>query len=218
MYIHTHTYTCTYTHIHIHIRLGGVGGAAPLGGGAHLLEEDAEPLVEALPDVGVQQVQVELDHLQVPRVPEPRWGGGKRPEGEILPAKIIPTKIIPTKLCGLKLSGEFPMDIRIPPLKIKILLESNLPKSRILVGRLAVRCAVRARVSAARSPDVAAVPLGVLQVGPHGGRIVQQLHHGHGLEILAMFIVVFCLNKQQKTTTKQRTYCCWLLLVLRPHP
>ena len=30
------------------------------------------------------------------------------------------------------------MDMRIPPLKIKILLESNPPKSRILVRRLAV--------------------------------------------------------------------------------
>ena len=28
----------------------------------------------------------------------------------------LPTKIIPTKICWLKISGEFPMDVRIPPL------------------------------------------------------------------------------------------------------
>ena len=32
------------------------------------------------------------------------------------------------------------MDLRIPPLRTKILLESNPPKSRILVWRLAVAC------------------------------------------------------------------------------
>ena len=50
----------------------------------------------------------------------------------------LPTKIMPTKIAWLKYSGKFPMDIRIPPLKIKILLESNPLKSRILVRRLAV--------------------------------------------------------------------------------
>ena len=39
------------------------------------------------------------------------------------------------------------MDPRIPPRKVKILLESNPPKSRILVGRLAVnRCRMHSRV------------------------------------------------------------------------
>ena len=51
----------------------------------------------------------------------------------------LPTKIIPTKIPWLNISREFPMNIRIPPLWIKILLESNPPKSRILVRRLAVR-------------------------------------------------------------------------------
>ena len=32
---------------------------------------------------------------------------------------------------------EFPMDMRIPPLEIKSMLEPNPPKSRILVRRLA---------------------------------------------------------------------------------
>ena len=49
----------------------------------------------------------------------------------------LPTKIIPTKTFWLKVSGNFPKDLRIPPLKIKILLESNPLKSRILVRRLA---------------------------------------------------------------------------------
>ena len=49
----------------------------------------------------------------------------------------LPTKIIPAKIDWLRCSGKFPMDI-IPPLKIKITLESNPLKSRILAGRLAV--------------------------------------------------------------------------------
>ena len=50
----------------------------------------------------------------------------------------LPTKIIPAKIRFLKLSGKFPMDMRIPPLDIEMLLESNPLKSRILVRRLAV--------------------------------------------------------------------------------
>ena len=51
----------------------------------------------------------------------------------------LPTKIIPAKIASLKLSRKLPMCLGIPPLNIKILLESNPPKSRILVQRLAVR-------------------------------------------------------------------------------
>ena len=43
-----------------------------------------------------------------------------------------------TKICRLNNSQKFPMDVRMPPLKIKILLESNPQKSRILVRRLTV--------------------------------------------------------------------------------
>ena len=50
----------------------------------------------------------------------------------------LPNKIIPTKIAWLKLSGKPPMDMRIPPLELKILIESSPPKSRILVRRLAV--------------------------------------------------------------------------------
>ena len=52
----------------------------------------------------------------------------------------LPTEIIPAKICWRwpKISGEIPMDMRIPPLKIQIMLESNPLKSRILVRRLAV--------------------------------------------------------------------------------
>ena len=47
----------------------------------------------------------------------------------------LPTEIIPTgtKIRRLKLSGEFPVDMRIPPLELTILLEPNPPKSKILV-------------------------------------------------------------------------------------
>ena len=50
----------------------------------------------------------------------------------------LPTKNIPTKIAWLRISGECSLDIRIAPFNIKILLESNPPKSRILVWRLAV--------------------------------------------------------------------------------
>ena len=50
----------------------------------------------------------------------------------------FPTNIIPTYIASLKLSEKFPMGLGIPPLKIKITLESNPLKSIMLVGRLAV--------------------------------------------------------------------------------
>ena len=52
-----------------------------------------------------------------------------------IPTKSIPTKSIPAKICW---SGEFPMGLGGLPLEIKILLESNPLKSRILVRRLAI--------------------------------------------------------------------------------
>ena len=56
------------------------------------------------------------------------------------PTPNLPTNIIPTKIAWLKLSGKSPMGLGIPPLKIKIMLESNSLNS-IMLGRLAVpRC------------------------------------------------------------------------------
>ena len=49
------------------------------------------------------------------------------------------TPNLPSKIAWLKLSGPFPMDMRIPPFRTKILLESSPLRSRILVRRLAVR-------------------------------------------------------------------------------
>ena len=49
-----------------------------------------------------------------------------------------PTNIIPTNIARLKLSGKSPMDMRIPPLCIKIVPESNPLKSTMLAGRLGV--------------------------------------------------------------------------------
>ena len=37
----------------------------------------------------------------------------------------LPTNIIPTKVAGRKLCGKSPTDMRIPPLRIKIMLESK---------------------------------------------------------------------------------------------
>ena len=50
----------------------------------------------------------------------------------------FPTKIIHAKIRWLNMFGKSPMDMRIPPLSIKIMLESDPLKSRILVRRLAV--------------------------------------------------------------------------------
>ena len=50
----------------------------------------------------------------------------------------LPTKIIPAKIRWLKLSGKFPMNMRVPPLEIKILIKSNPLKPWALVRRLAV--------------------------------------------------------------------------------
>ena len=49
----------------------------------------------------------------------------------------LPTQIIPAKIRRLRISGEICIDMRIPPLHINIMLESNPPRSRILVRRLA---------------------------------------------------------------------------------
>ena len=54
------------------------------------------------------------------------------------PTPSLPTNISPTKLAWLKLSGKFPMGLEIPPLNVKIVLESNPLKSIMLVGRLGV--------------------------------------------------------------------------------
>ena len=50
----------------------------------------------------------------------------------------LPTNIIPTNIAWLKLSGKSPMDMGIPPIKFKIMLESNPLKPTMLpriIGR-----------------------------------------------------------------------------------
>ena len=51
----------------------------------------------------------------------------------------LPTNTIPTKTAWLRLSRKFPMGLGIPPLIIKIMLESEPLTSIMLVGRLGVR-------------------------------------------------------------------------------
>ena len=58
----------------------------------------------------------------------------------------LPTKLIPAKIRRFKISGRFPMGLGIPPLNIKILLESKPLISRILVRRLAVYCCIMCAV------------------------------------------------------------------------
>ena len=50
----------------------------------------------------------------------------------------LPTNIIPTKIAWLRFSGKSPMGLGIPPLKFKIMLESNPLKSIMLVRKSAV--------------------------------------------------------------------------------
>ena len=47
----------------------------------------------------------------------------------------FPTNIIPTKIARLELSGKSPMGLGIPPLRIKVMLESNPLTSIMLVRR-----------------------------------------------------------------------------------
>ena len=69
---------------------------------------------------------------------------GCAPKMPVLPAfsscstPNLPTYTIPTNIAWLKLSGKSPMDMKTPPLKIKMMLESNPPKPTMLVGRLGV--------------------------------------------------------------------------------
>ena len=52
----------------------------------------------------------------------------------------LPTKITPAKIRWVETFGkEIPMDMRIPPLEIKIMFGSNTLKSRILVWRFVVQ-------------------------------------------------------------------------------
>ena len=81
----------------------------------------------AHPDVVVHPVDVDLA--------EP---GGKPRQESASGMPNLTTKIIPTKVCWPNISGKSPMDMIIPPLNIKIMLESNPLKSRSLVWRLAV--------------------------------------------------------------------------------
>ena len=68
----------------------------------------------------------------------------------------LPTNKIPAKICRLNISRNSPTDMRFPPLQVKILLQSNPPKSRILVRRLAVPWVMRTgrscRTSYGQSP------------------------------------------------------------------
>ena len=56
--------------------------------------------------------------------------------GEYRPISLLRISLL--RLPDSSFSGKFTMYMRLPPLNIKILLESSPPKSRILVGRLVV--------------------------------------------------------------------------------
>ena len=49
------------------------------------------------------------------------------------PTPNLPANIVPTNIAWLALSGKSPMGLGIPPLKIKIVLDSNPPKSQTVL-------------------------------------------------------------------------------------
>ena len=57
---------------------------------------------------------------------------------DIYTTNLPTTDITPTKIAWLELPVRSPMGLGIPPLWIKIMLESNPLKSKMLVGRLGV--------------------------------------------------------------------------------
>ena len=63
--------------------------------------------------------------------------------GTLRPISLLRLSLL--RFVGSKFPGNSPMDMRIPPLKLKILLESNPLKSRILVRRFAVHPSPRVR-------------------------------------------------------------------------
>ena len=73
------------------------------------------------------------------------------------PVSLLRSSLLTSKIAWLELSGRIPMGLGIPPHKIKVLLESNPLKSRILVRRLAVieaalPASCRARCAGRRGP------------------------------------------------------------------
>ena len=63
---------------------------------------------------------------------------GKRWSTQLLSTPNLPTKMIPAEISWLTNSGRNPMDIKMSPLKVEIMLKSNPLKSRVAVRRLAV--------------------------------------------------------------------------------
>ena len=108
-YIYIYIYTCIYLYIYVHMYICTYGGC--------------DPSTRSGWPVWSQRLLAWLVALTSTLRHTPNF----------------PTKIIPTKIAWLKLSGEFPMGLGIPPLVIKIMLESNPLKSIMLVQRWAVR-------------------------------------------------------------------------------
>ena len=78
------------------------------------------------------QPRGEKAHASLGRVARRR----RRPVEDAVPN--LPTNIAPSKIARVKLSGKFHMGLGIPPLKMKIMLESNPLKSIMLVEKLGV--------------------------------------------------------------------------------
>ena len=147
IYIYIHTYTCIYIYIYIYTCVYRI-------------------ICIRLLIMFIVYLQARTSKVATfcPPRPVPRSGGFPPPRpanaaknsppsisGGVRPISLL--RLSPLR-CRLKTSGEFPMDMRIAPLEIKIMIESNPLKSRILVRILArmwraygtwSRCSGRAR-------------------------------------------------------------------------
>ena len=76
--------------------------------------------------------------IVVPRPPASGTSPAASAATALRAAPNLPTNIAPYQDCLTQLSGKSPMGLRIPPLRIKIMLESKPLKSTMLVGGLGV--------------------------------------------------------------------------------
>ena len=113
--IHTHIYIYIYIYIHIHIHVY------------------IYIYIHTYIHMYIHMIYIYIIH----RSPKFLTPGGRaclvRCPSRTLCTPNLPTNIIPSNVAWLKLSRSFPMDLGIPPRWIQIMLESNPPKSTIVV-------------------------------------------------------------------------------------
>ena len=121
IYIHTYTYIYIYIYIYIHLFL-----SLSLSLSLSSMHISAAPQPVSALSLRAGGCQCWVAYAK-PALPNTEKGTPN-----------LPTNTIAAKIAWLKLSGESPNGMRIPPLRIKVMLESNPLKSIMLVPKLAV--------------------------------------------------------------------------------